>query len=57
MSNDWAPVTIASVVEGHGEVYAVPKLLYRIAADLGIPLLTPKPPRRIPRSKLIAPRG
>jgi hypothetical protein len=57
MSNDWAPVTIASVVEGHGEVYAVPKLLYRIAADLGIPILTPKPPRRIPRSKLIAPQG
>lgn len=57
MSSDWVSVTIASVVEGHGEVYAVPKLLYRIAADLGIPLLTPKPPRRIPRSKLIAPRG
>jgi Domain of unknown function (DUF4276) len=57
MSNDWAPVTIASVVEGHGEVGAVPKLLHRIAADLGIPLLTPKPPLRIPRSKLIAPHG
>lgn len=57
MSNDWAPVTIASVVEGHGEVSAVPKLLHRIAADLGVHLLTPKPPLRIPRSKLVAPQG
>lgn len=57
MNNDWAPVTIASVVEGHGEVRAVPKLLHRIAADLGVQLLTPKSPLRIPRSKLVAPQG
>ena len=57
MSEAWSPVTIASVVEGHGEVRAVPKLLYRIAAELGVHLLTPKPPLRIPRSKLIAPQG
>jgi hypothetical protein len=48
---------IACVVEGHGEVGALPKLLHRIAADLGIPLLTSKSPLRIPRSKLIAPQG
>jgi Domain of unknown function (DUF4276) len=57
MSNAWTPVTIASVVEGHGEVDAVPKLLYRIAADLGALLLISKPPSRIPRSKLVAPQG
>jgi hypothetical protein len=57
MDDTWSPVTIASVVEGHGEVTAVPKLLHRIAADLGVPLLTPKPPLRIPRSRLVAPQG
>jgi hypothetical protein len=57
MENDWSSATIASVVEGHGEVRALPKLLYRIAAELGVPLLTPKPPLRIPRSKLFAPQG
>jgi hypothetical protein len=57
MSNVWVPITIASVVEGHGEVDALPKLLYRVAAELGVPLLTPKPPMRVPRSKLVAPQG
>jgi Domain of unknown function (DUF4276) len=57
MISAWTQVTIASVVEGHGEVAAVPKLLHRIASDLGIPLLTQKPPSRIPRSKLVARQG
>ena len=57
MSNAWTPITIASVVEGHGEVDALPKLLYRVAQELGVHLLTPKPPMRVPRSKLIAPQG
>ncbi|MBV9856793.1 MAG: DUF4276 family protein [Streptosporangiaceae bacterium] len=48
---------IASVVEGHGEVYALPKLLHRIASEFGTPLITPKPPMRRPRSKLVAPGG
>jgi hypothetical protein len=45
-------VTIASIVEGDGEVRALPKLLHRIAGDLGVAgLLTPNP-MRIPRGKL-----
>lgn len=40
------PVTIASVVEGDGEVPALPKILHRIAKDLGVVgLKTPKPRR------------
>jgi hypothetical protein len=40
----WTPPTIASIVEGDGEVSALPKLLHRIAAELGAPnLLTPTP--------------
>jgi hypothetical protein len=57
MNQPGAQVTIASIVEGDGEVRALPKLLYRIAGELGVPLLTPKPPMRIPRSKLAAPQG
>jgi hypothetical protein len=48
----WSPVTIASIVEGDGEVRALPKLLHRIAADHGVTgLLTPNP-MRVPRGKL-----
>ena len=51
-------VTIASIVEGHGEVSALPKLLYRLAADLPmVNLRTPKQPWRCPRGSLIAPNG
>lgn len=57
MSNTWTPVTIASIVEGYGEVGALPKLLYRIAGELGAHLVIPKPPMRLPKSKLVAPQG
>lgn len=51
-------VTIASIVEGHGEVSALPKLLYRLAAEFPmVDLRTPKPPWRRPRGSLIAPNG
>jgi Domain of unknown function (DUF4276) len=51
-------VTIASIVEGHGKVSAMPKLLHRLAADLPtVDLRTPKPPWRRPRGSLIAPNG
>lgn len=57
MSQPWAQAAIASIVEGDGEVRALPRLLHRIAADLAVPLLTSKPPMRIPRSRLVAPQG
>jgi Domain of unknown function (DUF4276) len=50
-------VTIATVVEGEGEVGALPKVLQRIAAELGVwGLRTPKP-HRVPRSNLIQTGG
>lgn len=53
MTQPWAPVTIASVVEGDGEVRALPKILHRVAAECGIAgLLTPNP-MRVPRGKLL----
>jgi hypothetical protein len=57
MSRGWTQATIASVIEGHGESAALPKVLFRIAAELNVPLLTPKDPLRRHRSELIAPRG
>jgi hypothetical protein len=52
VSTTWAPPIIASVVEGDGEVSALPKLLHRIAAEFGVPdVLTPTP-MRIPRGKI-----
>ena len=52
MSATWGPPTIASIVEGDGEVPALPRLLHRIATELGVPsLLTPNP-MRIPRGKI-----
>ena len=45
-------VTIAPVVEGHGDAKAVPFLLRRIAHDLGIYELTICPPQRVSRSTL-----
>jgi Domain of unknown function (DUF4276) len=51
-------VTIASVVEGHGEVSALPRLLHRLAAEFPMAeLRTPKPPWRRPRGSLVAPSG
>lgn len=52
MSVAWAPPTIASVVEGDGEVPALPKLLHRIAAELGVTNLLTPTPMRIPRGKI-----
>ena len=52
MSASWAPPTIASIVEGDGEVRALPKLLHRIAAELGAPNLLTPTPMRIPRGKI-----
>jgi hypothetical protein len=48
----WAPPTVASIVEGDGEVPALPKLLHRIAAELGVPNLLTPTPMRIPRGKI-----
>src|SRR5690348_16357160 len=50
-------VTIASIVEGDGEVSALPKVLYRLAAQIPVYDLRVPPPRRIPKGKLIAPGG
>jgi hypothetical protein len=51
-------ITIASIVEGHGEVSALPRLLHRLAADFPMMnLRTPKQPWRCPRGSLIAPNG
>jgi hypothetical protein len=52
VSPSWNPPTIASIVEGDGEVSALPKLLHRIAAERGVVgLQTPKP-MRTPRGKV-----
>jgi hypothetical protein len=52
MTGAWSPVTIASIVEGDGEVRALPKLVHRIASELAVGgLLTPAP-MRLPRGKL-----
>jgi hypothetical protein len=58
MTGEWSPVTVASVVEGYGEVGALPKILHRIASELGVAdrLLTPVP-MRVPRGKLTCPGG
>lgn len=50
-------VTIASVVEGDGEVQAVPVLLRRIAEELQVWNLAVVPPYRVTRSKLVRPGG
>jgi hypothetical protein len=48
----WSPPTIASIVEGDGEVPALPKLLHRIAAEQGVPNPLTPTPMRIPRGKI-----
>lgn len=51
-------VTIASIVEGHGEVSALPKLMHRMAQAFPmVDLRTPKPPWRRSRGSLVAPGG
>ena len=50
-------VTIAPVVEGHGEVNALPPLLRRIAADLGVYDIEIHPPIRKGRSILATEAG
>jgi Domain of unknown function (DUF4276) len=52
VSAAWDPPTIASIVEGDGEVRALPKLLHRIAIELGVPDLRTPPPMRIPRGRI-----
>jgi hypothetical protein len=47
------PVTIACVVEGHGEVPGLPKLLHRIARGQSIPDLRTPPPFRRNRGSLV----
>jgi hypothetical protein len=52
VSAAWDPPTIALIVEGDGEVSALPKLLHRIAAELDVPNLRTPTPMRIPRGKI-----
>ncbi|MEV8631084.1 DUF4276 family protein [Streptosporangium sp. NPDC051023] len=50
-------VTIAAIVEGEGEVAALPVLLRRIANELSVWDVRIPTPRRVPRSKLVSPGG
>jgi hypothetical protein len=51
-------VRVASIVEGHGDRSALPKLLHRLASDFpAVTLLTPRQPWRSPRGSLIASGG
>lgn len=52
MSDSWTPRTIASIVEGDGEVVALPKLLHRIAAEIGVTNLRAERPMREPRGRI-----
>lgn len=47
-------VCVACVVEGHGEVEALPCLLRRIAQELGVQITVPQP-IRVPKSTLLKP--
>jgi hypothetical protein len=50
------PLTIAPIVEGHGDTQAVPILLRRICAELfDQPFVGVLPPIRVPKTKLIKP--
>ncbi len=48
------PVTIASIVEGEGEVKALPKLLFRLAREFSVHDLRVPEPMRVPRGRLVA---
>lgn len=52
-----AEVTIASIVEGHGERAGLPKLLYRIAHQHAIWDFRATQPHRVPRGSLIVTGG
>jgi len=52
-----SPKTIASVVEGDGEVAALPKILHRIAIEHEVTDLRTSNPMRIPRGKITATGG
>jgi len=56
VSATWIQATIASIVEGEGEVSALPKVLHRIASEHGTQLLTPSPMRR-PRGSITVSGG
>jgi hypothetical protein len=49
--------SIASIVEGDGEVRALPKLLFRLAREVAVPDLRVPTPMRVQRGRLIAPGG
>lgn len=55
--HDRPPVIIAPVVEGFGEVNALPRVLFRLAHDLSVTNLRVTTPFRSSRGKLIAPGG
>jgi hypothetical protein len=50
-------VTVASIVEGDGEVRALPKLLFRLAREYAVMDLRVPPPMRVPRGSLTVPGG
>lgn len=57
MSDSWVAPTIASIVEGDGEVTALPKLLHRIAVEIGVTNLRTERPIREPRGRITRPGG
>jgi len=50
-------VILQPIVEGHGEVHAVPTLLHRVCSALGAPAVVVKPPIRMHRSQLVIKNG
>lgn len=48
-------ITIATIVEGHGEVTALPVLIRRIAQDCGVTALNLPRPHRVPRDRMTDP--
>jgi hypothetical protein len=48
-------ITIATVVEGEGEVHALPVLIRRVAQEHGVYDLSVPRPFRLPRSKFLSP--
>lgn len=49
------PRTVACVVEGHGDVQALPLLVRRVAQEAEVFDLTILHPHRVPRNRLVAP--
>jgi hypothetical protein len=48
-------ITVYPIVEGHTEVYALPTLVRRIAADAGVHAVRVPKPFRLPRSRFTRP--